>query len=119
MPASVLVVDDDVGTREALRCLLESEGYGVIEVANGQEALAALRLGVGGVCLVLLDLMMPTMDGWTFMAERARDPALVSVPVLVISSVTPQATRLLDAVACVRKPVDPDALMELVQRYCG
>jgi CheY-like chemotaxis protein len=51
---------------------LASEGYDVITVANGHEALAALR-SEGPVSLVLLDLMMPAMDGWTFMAERARD----------------------------------------------
>jgi CheY-like chemotaxis protein len=117
MPASVLVVDDDVVAREALGCLLASEGYDVIAVSDGQEALDVLR-GDDHVRLVLLDLMMPTMDGWTFMAERARDPALVTVPVVVVSAVGQQAAHL-DAVACVRKPVDPDALMELVQRYCA
>jgi CheY-like chemotaxis protein len=59
------------------------------------------------------------MDGWTFMAERNRDPALVTIPVMVISACTPQATRLLDAVAFLRKPVDPDALIGLVQHYCA
>jgi CheY-like chemotaxis protein len=97
---------------------LACEGYDVIAVANGQEALAALR-GEDRVCLVLLDMMMPAMDGWTFMAERNRDPALVTIPVVVISACTPQATRLLDAVAFLRKPVDPDALIGLVQHYCA
>lgn len=116
MPTSVLVVEDDAETREALGYLLEVEGYGVIAVANGQEALAVLQ-GGQDVCIVLLDLMMPVMDGWAFMAVRARHPALQAVPVVVISALDPPGAGL-DAVACLSKPVDPETLIELVGQHC-
>jgi CheY-like chemotaxis protein len=67
--------------------------------------------------LILLDLMMPAMDGRTFMAERARDPSLVKIPVVVLSAAAHQAAHL-DAVACYRKPVEPEALMALVAQHC-
>src|SRR5919206_1695644 len=80
----VLVVEDDFAIRETLRELLEDEGYRVAWAANGKEALA--RLHERAPRVILLDLMMPVMDGWEFRVAQQRDPALASIPVVVISA---------------------------------
>jgi CheY-like chemotaxis protein len=80
----VLVVDDDPDFRELARRMLEREGYTVIEAANGRAALDRIREGVPGV--VLLDLMMPEMDGFDFVAAARSEPAWRSVPIVVITA---------------------------------
>jgi len=82
---SVLIVEDDADVRESLVAILESEGYRVLEAENGAVALDQLRRDVP-VCLILLDLFMPTMNGWTFRDEQLRDPQLAPIPVIVISA---------------------------------
>lgn len=81
---TVLVVDDDPDAREALCEVLAHRGYGVAMAANGAEALAYLRRAPAPM-LILLDLTMPVMDGWAFLAERNRAPDLRALPVLVVS----------------------------------
>ena len=80
----VLVVDDDAGVRQLLRRMLEPAGYTVVEAANGREALERLREAAPGV--VLLDLMMPEMDGFEFVAEVRRHEALRAIPIVVITA---------------------------------
>ena len=80
----VLVVDDDADVRELLRRMLESDGYAVVEAENGRAALGALRAGRPAV--ILLDLMMPEMDGFEFVAELRRDEAWRTIPVVVITA---------------------------------
>jgi CheY-like chemotaxis protein len=81
---SVLVVEDDPATREMLRRALEKEGWQVAEAANGHRGLASLAVGVP--TLILLDLMMPEMDGFEFMLELRKRPDCKSVPVVVITA---------------------------------
>lgn len=83
---TVLVVDDDDDVRESLRQVLEEDGYLVDTAANGQQALDKLRRSDAACQLVLLDLNMPVMDGWTFLQEARSDPALAQIPVLVLSA---------------------------------
>ncbi len=80
----VLVVDDDADVRQLLRRMLESDGHAVVEAENGRAALGALRAGRPAV--ILLDLMMPEMDGFEFVAELRRDEAWRSIPVVVITA---------------------------------
>jgi PAS domain S-box-containing protein len=82
---TVLVVDDDADTRSGLSGLLVSEGYQVLTAGNGQEALACLLRMETRPVVILLDLMMPVMNGWAFLAERARDARLAGIPVILIS----------------------------------
>src|SRR5437879_6509382 len=82
---TILVVEDDTATRDALSLILEAEGFGVMGAANGQEALDQLR-GSRRPDLILLDLMMPVMDGWQFRRAQAQDPALSAIPVVVLSA---------------------------------
>jgi CheY-like chemotaxis protein len=81
----VLVVDDDAGLREALREHLETEGYPVVEAANGLAALQRLRNGLRPSAIVL-DLMMPVMDGWDFRNGQLSDPELKEIPVVLITA---------------------------------
>lgn len=111
----VLVVDDDADIRLLLRFELAAEGHDIAEAGNGEEALAAID--AGGVDLVLLDMMMPVMDGWAVL--RAVDPASVP-PIVVITALASDGDRhvgdLLDlgAVDVIAKPFDPGMLVRLV-----
>jgi CheY-like chemotaxis protein len=85
----------------------------------GAEALAQLRAG-SRPCVILLDLMMPVMDGWTFCEEREKDPSLAEIPVLVLSAVgraDPRSARL-RAVEHFTKPLDVGRLLAAVERHC-
>ena len=83
---AVLIVDDDNDVRSALAELLEEEGFSVEGAPNGREALALLRGGTVHPAVILLDLMMPGMDGWDFRHEQMRDPKLAAVPVVIVSA---------------------------------
>jgi CheY-like chemotaxis protein len=84
-PGMVLVVEDDQPTRELLRRQLQADGWAVTEAANGRAALDALEREPEP-SLILLDLMMPVMDGFEFRAEQVRDPALAAIPVVVFTA---------------------------------
>ncbi|MFL5814947.1 MAG: response regulator [Bdellovibrionia bacterium] len=120
---SILVVEDDRDIREAIVQVLEVEGYPVSSAANGAEAVLLLEK-IPGPCLILLDLMMPTLTGWEFLEKQKADTVFASLPVVVISAL-PAKTALADtkavekAVGYIKKPVSLDALMEVVQQYCG
>lgn len=115
---SVLVVEDDDDVRGALVALLESEGYSVLEAADGAAGLDRLR--AGGVCLVLLDLWMPRMNGLEFRTEQMKDGALRAVPVVVVTADHAAAQRAADlgVDGYMRKPVDFPELLRYVGRYC-
>lgn len=114
----ILVVEDDAAIRDALSLVLEDEGYRVTGAANGQEALAHLRNGCRPN-LIILDLMMPVMDGWQFRKHQLQDSSLAAIPVVVLSAdgnVLQKAADI-DAVDCLQKPIDLDCLLEKVGRY--
>jgi CheY-like chemotaxis protein len=83
---SILIVDDDEDIREALRDALTFEGLVVSVVRNGEEAIEWLRTHVQTAWIILLDLMMPVMDGRTFLNARACDPVLARSPVIVLTA---------------------------------
>jgi signal transduction histidine kinase len=112
---TLLIVEDDQDIREALDGLLRMEGYDVMGCANGLEALQQLRRGPQPD-VILLDLMMPVMDGWQFRIEQKRDPSLASIPVVALSAdATPKAAAI-DAEAYLKKPVDYETLVETIER---
>ncbi len=115
-----MVVEDDYAIRETLRELLEDEGYGVVWACNGQEALARLRAGAAAPRLILLDLMMPVMDGWEFRRAQQHDPALSRIPVVVISAdaALDQEAARLAVEGCLAKPFELQALLDTVHRLC-
>jgi CheY-like chemotaxis protein len=107
-PKCVLVVDDDWQTRYALRLALEAAGYGVLEAPNGEEALALLRRGPPPA-VILLDMVMPVMNGWEFRQEQVRDPLLAAIPVVVFSAAyeaAPRAASSLGVARVLAKPVE-------------
>jgi CheY-like chemotaxis protein len=115
----VLVVEDDLAIRETLRELLEHQGFKVSAAANGREALADLA-GRASPQLILLDLMMPVMDGVEFRTEQRRDPRLAQIPVVVISAEHRPEEKVsgMAVDGFLAKPFALDALLATVQRYC-
>ena len=112
MNAQILVVDDDAGSRSALTTLLRDEGFSVVAVAGGAEAMEYLQ-GSPLPELIVLDLMMPGMDGWDLRHAQKRHPQLAAIPVIAVSA----AGRLPDADAQFRKPLDFDRFLSAVRKY--
>ena len=117
MPEPVLVVEDDPDVREVMMAIIESEGHRAVAAENGDEALQLLRAGLHP-CLILLDLMMPVKDGWEFRAEQKTDPALASIPTIIVSAVGRHSIEALHPTATLEKPIDYDQLTRLLKRHC-
>jgi CheY-like chemotaxis protein len=117
--APVMLVEDDPDIRSMVSQLLELEGWRVLACANGTDALAALQRGERPF-LILLDLMMPKMNGWQFRAEQARDASLARIPVVVLSGdVRGADSSSVRADGYLKKPIDLDVLLRTVRRYSG
>lgn len=117
----VLIVDDDPDMRSLQRMALESGGYEVTVATNGLEALRQLR-AEDAPCVILLDLMMPVMDGLTFLANKRAVPSLQEIPVVCVSAGGPELlarARQLGAEECLTKSEHFDELCGVVRRYCG
>ena len=114
---SVLIIDDDVDIRETITLILEEEGYKVTNAANGQAALAALRDGPRPE-LILLDLMMPVIDGIEFRTLEEQEPGLAAIPVVVItaSGNAKDRAKTLRVDGIIQKPISLDTLLEVVER---
>jgi CheY-like chemotaxis protein len=112
----VLVVDDDSSIRKLLVAVLRREGYRVVEARNGREALT--EMSTGNIDLIIMDLVMPEVSGWQVLHERATDPELLRIPVIVVSAsnTVKAAAALLDqhVFAVISKPFDLDVLLETV-----
>jgi CheY-like chemotaxis protein len=115
--ATVMVVEDDLDTREMLCRFLELEGYRVESASNGRQALDRLT-GGAPACVIVLDLMMPVMDGWQFRREQIRDVELSRIPVIVVSAAGRDRIDRIDANEVLSKPVDLDELLARVSQYC-
>ncbi|MEW6055344.1 MAG: response regulator [Bdellovibrionota bacterium] len=118
MTKTILVVEDDHDIRENMAEFLLSEGYEVRTAANGKEALDLLNTTLAP-SMILLDLMMPVMDGFRFRQEQEKDPKIAHIPVVLMTA-TPQVentkTRL-GAIAFIRKPIDIEELSSLLQVF--
>ncbi len=117
MRGTILVVDDDDDIREAMMSVLEDE-YAVRGASNGRDALQQLSR-LEHPCLVLLDLMMPMMSGAEVAAHMQQDPALASIPIVIVSAWTKEADRVEAVRARLTKPVRLARLLETVGRYCA
>jgi CheY-like chemotaxis protein len=116
--ATVLVVEDNDDVRDMMAVTLQLEGHQVITAANGREALESLRRGASP-CVILLDLMMPVMNGWEFGAALDADPELRDLPVVVISAAGREVLESAHAAAYLPKPIDIDALLDVVCGLCA
>ena len=111
----VYVVEDDADLRRTLDEALSAEGYEVVASANGAEALDRLRQEQVRPCLILLDLMMPVMNGYEFREVQRQDPALSQIPVVVISA---HERKNVDADEFLPKPIALRRLLSVISRYC-
>lgn len=120
MTREVLIIDDDRDIREALRDTLEDEGYVVRTANNGREALAGLEQD-WHPSVILLDLMMPIMDGWEFRRRQLAQPGLAGIPVLVVSADrnADRAAGELGVAGYLRKPLMLQALLDTLGRIAG
>lgn len=113
---TIFIVEDDPDTREMLGRFLELEGYAVETAANGRQALDRLSRGLR-VSVILLDLMMPVMDGWQFRRAQVQDRELARIPVIVVSAAGRERLRQVSADAYVSKPVDLEELLKQINQF--
>ncbi len=116
---TVLIVDDDTDIRDTICMVLEHKGYRALGAANGAEALELLGAG-DPVDLILLDMMMPVMDGWGFRNSQPEGPAFVTIPVVVLTGDGRASSKAeaIGAAGYLRKPLDLDDLLATVARHC-
>ena len=116
MAATILVIDDNLDMQFLFRRFLEIWGYDVVVAINGEDGLRELEQSHPD--LVLLDLMMPVMDGFEFLEVKNQDPYLSSIPVLVASAIaespSPSGTQ-----GFLRKPVDLKVMLKEIEGICG
>lgn len=119
-PGSIVIIEDDEDIREAMHSLLELEGYPVISFENGKDAIDALK-EYSDPCLILLDLMMPIMNGWEFLkARKSLGDTIVAIPVYIVSAIaSQQEAEKTGASGYIKKPVDADILIRIVEDYCN
>jgi CheY-like chemotaxis protein len=116
-PKTILLIEDDHDTRVSIRLTLENQGYFVFTAANGKQGIEILRR-IKPPCLILLDVVMPLMNGEEFIAMMEADPALHMIPVVVVSAF-PEKAKGIIARSFVQKPIDLKSLIATVQQYCA
>ena len=114
---SILVVEDEPSIRENLQTLLEFEGYSVCTASNGEEGLRTLRT-MRRPCLVLLDLLMPVMNGMEFLEAKSHVATIASIPVCIVSGVA-EKPDMSQASVFLKKPIEFDGLLKIVRQHCG
>jgi two-component system chemotaxis response regulator CheY len=112
----VLVVEDDEDVREAVATILMDEGYLVVTASHGREALDVLTSGARP-CLVLLDLMMPIMDGWQVLEEMQQHAAMATIPVIVLSASRDLGPPAPNVLRYLKKPIGLDVLLREVEAH--
>ena len=115
----VLVVDDDPDVREGMLAIFQACGYPAVGAANGYDGLQILKAGERPG-LIVLDLMMPVMDGWQFRTAQMQQDDLAAIPTLVCSarSDAEPPARSMGAIAYLQKPIDFDRLLDIVEAHC-
>jgi CheY-like chemotaxis protein len=116
---AVLLVDDDADTREAMSFYLRSHGYEVDEASGGHAALRQLRTGCTP-CVVIIDALMPGMNGWELLTMLRADPKLATIPTVMVSG-RPEEAGLavrLGVRAFITKPADLDTIAAVVDEHC-
>lgn len=118
---TVLVVEDDISIRESLAETLEDFGYDVVSAVNGKQALQKLKESAHRPCLILLDLMMPIMDGRAFRQVQRECPEIADIPVVVLSAYRDVEAEVREMAVSdfVKKPLRLDELLGITRRYCS
>ncbi len=119
MSKKTLIVDDEKLILISTRIVLESVGFKIVTAASGEEALVIARAAQPG--LILLDIMMPGIDGWETLSRLKEDPELKEIPVIIFTarehSRGRQLAREMGAVDYFQKPFEPDELIDIVEEY--
>jgi CheY-like chemotaxis protein len=115
----ILVIDDYLDIRESIAMALSLEGYRVVTASNGLDALNKLYGGLRP-CLIILDMMMPVMNGFAFRQSQLEDPELAKIPLIAYSAVTDpnETAQHLRADAYLYKPTDLSEIIAIVQQFC-
>ena len=116
LPKRVLVIEDDKPIREGLSDFLSMAGYTVLEASDGVEAFDLIS-HVGPPDIILVDLMMPRMDGWEFIEEVREDKELADLPVVVVTAA--RNANVSDVDAFISKPFAATELLEIIRDECG
>jgi CheY-like chemotaxis protein len=118
--STILVVDDDPDIRDIVADILCDEGYRALGAENGRQALRMLREEGLRPHLILLDMMMPELDGWGFRAEQQQDAELAPIPVVVFTAheLPSQTAAQMQAAGFLKKPIRLAQLLETVRRVC-
>lgn len=114
---SILVIEDDIDIQDALKQGLEMEGYSVFTANNGKEGMEQLYK-IPTPCLILLDLMMPVMNGWEFVEEINKDLMLSTIPIVVVTAFGDKKNTPITT-GTIPKPIDFDSLLGTVCKHCG
>jgi CheY-like chemotaxis protein len=113
----ILLIEDDELLREGLRQVLEEDGCSVAAAADGASGMELLREGEMSPCLILLDLMMPGMNGWDFLQLHGRHPTFSKIPIAVASAY-PFGEKEVSPGIVLRKPFSPARLKQLISDHC-
>ena len=114
---NILIVEDDKDIREAMKDALEIEGYNVMTASNGNEGLTSLR-SHENTCMILLDLLMPSMSGREFMDIVQKEDKISSIPIFIHSSVANKENTT-GAAGWIKKPADLGIILQAVKTYCS
>ena len=112
----ITVIEDDEDIRNSIKDILLFEGYQVQTAGNGMEGLGLL-CNDAPPCLILLDLMMPVMNGWDFISACRESTSLVNIPIVVVTAAG-DVRKLMGTRGVVRKPIDVERLLKIVEAYC-
>jgi CheY-like chemotaxis protein len=120
MEKLILIVEDDPDLARLMAEVLDAAGYRTAIAANGREALEPLRMN-NRPDLILLDMMMPVMDGWAFREEQRKLREAASIPVVVVTADGDARRKAasLQAAGYLAKPISTDGLLDAVERVCG
>jgi CheY-like chemotaxis protein len=117
----IMIIEDALDIQTVVRKFLEAEGFPTLCARNGLEALELLRSAEDLPAVILLDLMMPGMNGYEFRTVQRRDPRLSRIPVVVMTADghIDDKAAMIEAQGCIKKPMNIDQLLEVATRYCS
>ena len=120
MKKAILIVEDDLDIRQSLADVLEDEGYPVLLAQNGEDGLKVLKEVSNQPGLVILDMMMPVMDGFGFRDAQIKDPAMADIPTAIFSAdgKLPEKAMKTGIKEFIRKPFNLNQLFDLAEKYC-
>lgn len=113
----ILIIEDSKDVQDSLKMALEIDGYNVVTANNGKEALDKLKK-IPTPCLILLDLMMPIMNGWEFMDIINKDILLSAIPIVIVSAFSNKGDNF-KVLEYIQKPIDLNTLLSTVSKHCG